>query len=36
MMLGMDAMLVLSPEHMARYADAGWNRDRFMEELSPS
>ena len=34
MMLGMDAMLVLSPEHMARYADAGWGRDRFMEELS--
>ena len=34
MMLGMDAMLVLSPEHMARCADAGWNRDRFMEELS--
>ena len=34
MMLGMDAMLVLSPEHMARYADAGWSRDRFTEELS--
>ena len=34
MMLGMDAMLVLSPEHMARYADAGWSRDRFMDELS--
>ncbi len=34
MMLGMDAMLVLSPEHMARYTDAGWSRDRFMEELS--
>ncbi len=34
MMLGMDAMLVLSPEHMARYADAGWTRDRFMDELS--
>ena len=34
MMLGMDAMLVLSPEHMARYADAGWSRDRFMEELT--
>ena len=33
-MLGMDAMLVLSPEHMARYADAGWSRDRFMDELS--
>ena len=34
MMLGMDAMLVLSPDHIARYADAGWSRDRFMEELS--
>ena len=34
MMLGMDAMLVLSPEHMARYADAEWSRERFMEELS--
>ncbi len=34
MMLGIDAMLVLSPEHMARYADAGWSRERFMEELS--
>ena len=33
MMLGMDGMLVLSPEHMARYADAGWSRERFMEEL---
>ena len=33
MMLGMDGMLVISPEHMARYADAGWSRDRFMEEL---
>ncbi len=34
MMMGMDAMLVLSPEHMARYAAAGWSRERFMEELS--
>ena len=34
MMLVIDAMLVLSPEHMARYADAGWSRDRFMDELS--
>ena len=33
MMLRMDAMLVLSPEHMARYTDAGWSRERFMEEL---
>ena len=33
MMMGMDAMLVLSPEHMARYADAGWSRDDFMAAL---
>ena len=33
MMLGMDGMLVISPEHMARYADSGWSRERFMEEL---
>ena len=33
MMLGMDGMLVVSPEHMARYADVGWSRERFMEEL---
>ena len=31
--LGMDAVLVISPEHIARFADAGWSRDRFMEEL---
>ena len=33
MMMGMDAMLVLSPEHMARYVDAGWSRDDFMQAL---
>ena len=32
-MMGMDAMLVLSPEHMARFVDARWSRDRFMEVL---
>lgn len=31
--MGMDAMLVVSPEHMQRYADAGWSKDRFREEL---
>ena len=31
--LGMDGMLVLSPEHMARFRDAGWDRSRFMDEL---
>lgn len=30
---GFDAMLVLSPEHMARYRDAGWDRARFRSEL---
>jgi hypothetical protein len=29
----MDALLVLSPEHMARFRDAGWDRARFMNEL---
>ncbi len=29
----MDAMLVLSPEHMGRFTDAGWSRERFMAEL---
>ncbi len=31
--MGMDAMLVVSPEHVARFRDAGWDRARFMEEL---
>tara|TARA_Y100000780_G_scaffold93623_1_gene84699 strand:- start:236 stop:1219 length:984 start_codon:yes stop_codon:yes gene_type:complete len=31
--MGMDGLLVLSPEHMARFSDAGWDRPRFMEEL---
>ena len=31
--MGMDGLLVLSPEHMARFGDAGWDRPRFMEEL---
>ena len=30
---GMDAMLVVSPEHLSRFSDAGWDRARFMEEL---
>ena len=29
----MDAMLVVSPEHLSRFSDAGWDRARFMEEL---
>jgi len=31
--MGMDGLLVLSPEHMARFGDAGWDRPRFMEEI---
>ncbi len=31
--MAMDGLLVLSPEHMARVSDAGWDRPRFMEEL---
>lgn len=33
MVAGIDALLVLSPEHMARYVDAGWDRARFRTEL---
>ncbi len=29
-----DALLVISPEHMARFADAGWTRGRFLEALT--
>ena len=28
-----DAVLVLCPEHAARYADAGWTKERFLAEL---
>ena len=31
--MGMDGLLVVSPEHMARFSDAGWDRQRFMEKL---
>ena len=34
MVMGLDAMLVISPDHMSRYRDAGWNRTRFTEEIS--
>jgi len=33
MVAGIDALLVLSPEHMARYVNAGWDRARFRSEL---
>ena len=31
--IGMDTVLVLCPEHMARFSEAGWDRARFMTEL---
>ena len=34
MVMGIDAMLVLSPEHLSRFVDAGWDRSRFLTELS--
>ena len=30
-----EAMLVMTPEHMATFGDAGWTRQRFYEELDP-
>lgn len=33
MVAGIDALLVLSPEHMARFVDGGWDRARFRREL---
>ncbi len=30
---GMDTVLVLCPEHMARFSDAGWDKARFVTEL---
>lgn len=31
--LQFETVLVLGPEHMSRYAEAGWDRDRFIAEL---
>src|SRR5207302_6549209 len=31
--IGFDAMLVVSPEHAARFRDAGWSKQRLREEL---
>ncbi|MDH3752361.1 MAG: thioredoxin family protein [Acidimicrobiia bacterium] len=31
--MAFDAILVISPEHAARYRDAGWSKARFREEL---
>ncbi len=32
--IALDAMLIISPEHLARFVDGGWSRDRFMSELN--
>ena len=34
MVMGTDCILVLSPEHIARFHDAGWSKDRFRDELT--
>lgn len=31
--LQFETVLVIGPEHMSRYAEAGWDRDRFLAEL---
>ena len=33
MVLSMETVIVMSPEHMARYRDASWDRARFLAEL---
>jgi len=33
MVMQFETVLVMSPEHMNRYRDAGWDRARFLEEL---
>ena len=35
LVLGFDAMLVISPEHLRVYREAGWSRARFRAELAP-
>lgn len=32
-LIGMDTALVLCPEHIARFTDAGWDKARFLTEL---
>lgn len=34
LVLGFDAMLIVSPEHAARFRDAGWTKQRLREELT--
>jgi hypothetical protein len=33
LVLGFDAMLIVSPEHASRFRDAGWTKQRLREEL---
>jgi len=33
--LGMDALLIVSPEHGRVFRDAGWDRERLLAELAP-
>ena len=33
--MGWDAMLVIGPEHMRLFRDAGWDKARFRAELEP-
>jgi hypothetical protein len=33
LVLGFDAMLIVSPEHAARFRDAGWTKQRLRDEL---
>ncbi len=35
LVIGMDAMLVVAPEHAAIFAEAGWDRARLRAELEP-
>jgi len=34
LVLGFDAVLVVSPEHGRVFAEAGWDRDRLVEEIT--
>lgn len=35
LVIGFDAILVISPDHGRIFADAGWSRDRLLDELHP-
>ena len=32
--MAFDALLVLSPEHMSKYVNAGWSREKFLKEIT--